>query len=515
MGRQRLEGGAVMAQQMPYLSTDPAAGEYLSLDPNAGEPIAPSPVPSPPPSGVAGFFGEATAGLNPRNINAAIQSAFWHPVATAKGMLAAQDVPRQKGLEAFQRGDYVTGTRHFIDWLIPVLGPRLDEAADWMQQGEYARGLGATTDAGLQIAAPKMISKLPSVGPAIVERLPAGMRAGAAQTAERAAQGQMIGVMAPKTGPQKIRFGNLASDVATDVARRTSAITRSGLADEVAANLERATTALDEVYRAVPAGQRYPTAPILAGLQAELKKLGVQGSRGAVEPATRAAQIASLKQAIAEVRALGSSVDLPNLRTLRIAFDEGAQGVFAPATAADYLATRGAGEGWATARTVLNDFMTTRHPELKAKNADVSLWLKTRDVLNAAEEAERVRPRVGRTIAAHTMGAIVGGGIQGGGAGAAIGAALGPVIERVLANASPALKLATARRLTRLSDALRRNDLAGAGAALNTVSSVLPAAERVATVTQALRILRGLEPEAIRPGLASEDADLWPAGVAR
>src|SRR4030095_9152043 len=120
--------------------------------------VGPEPAsPSQRSGGLGGFLSEATKSINPVNINAAIQSMFWHPIDTAKGMLKAQDVPRHEAMTSFQQGDYLTGTRKLIDWLIPVLGPRVDEAADYMQQGQIARGLGATADVGLTIATPALV----------------------------------------------------------------------------------------------------------------------------------------------------------------------------------------------------------------------------------------------------------------------------------------------------------------------------------------------------------------------
>ena len=481
-----------MPPQSPaYLSSDPQAGtsesEYLSMDPNAGTPLPTPNSPPAPSGGVGGFLSEATQGLNPRNINAAIQSAFWHPIKTGQGMLAAQDVPRQEALTAFQGGDYLTGTRKLIDWLIPVLGPRLDEAADYLQQGQTARGLGATTDVGLAIATPAIVR-------GTVGRLPT--RAGIAQAAEAGAQRRVTEVIAPNVGAHKVRFGNVAADVAGDVARRTTARTRAGLLDEVTANAERANQALDAGYAAVPAGQRVSIRPVVAQLTREIRRLSVAGPRGTViEPATRAAELASLRQALTELQGLGATTTLDNLRNLRQAWDQGAQAVFTPATTSDYLAARGAGSGWASARTVLNDAMVAAHPELRALNADASLWIRARDVLQAAEEVDRVRPRVGRSLMARGLGAASGG-MVGGGWGAAFGAVIAPTIEAALAEASPVVKLTTARRLTQLADALRGGQPGPITAALHQVSAVLPTAERAAFMAQAVRLMRDLQPAA-------------------
>jgi hypothetical protein len=98
------------------------------------------------------YLGEATKSLNPVTILGALDVAFRDPINTAKGILSAQDQLRVKAMDSFKGGDYVTGMRHLAEWMLPFIGPRLSEAGDYMQQGEIAKGLGATTDVGAQIA---------------------------------------------------------------------------------------------------------------------------------------------------------------------------------------------------------------------------------------------------------------------------------------------------------------------------------------------------------------------------
>jgi hypothetical protein len=501
VGWDRLEGGALMPQQSSYLSTDPTAGEYLSTDPTAGEPVAPSATPpATPSSGIGGFFSEATKSINPVNINAAIQSMFWHPIDTAKGMLKAQDVPRHEAMTSFQQGDYVTGTRKLIDWLIPVLGPRLDEAADYMQQGQIGRGLGATADVGLTIATPELVRG--------VTKIPV-TRAGVAETAGDIAERTTARIIAPQVGPQKIRFGTMAADVAPAIARRTTAVTPSGLLNEVSENAARANQALDAAYAASGATP-VSTQPIIANLQRELQNLSVQGTTGAAfTPATRAARVASLKQALTEAQALGPTATLEQLRQLRIAWDDGAQAVFTPITADNFQTARAAGRGWADARTALNDVMIAQHPELAPLNADVHLWTKAQDVLQAAEEVERVRPTVGRSLIARGIGAGIGA-HEGGGMGAALGAIIAPSVEAAIGQASPSAKLVMARQLARLSDALRRGQRGQIQAAVRNVSLTLPAAQRTAFMTQAVRIMRDLEPAAAQEEQPASSAEPKP-----
>lgn len=175
-----------MPPQTPYLTTDPHAGEpeYLSRDPNAGAPLPAPATPAPAPAtGLSGFFAEATQGINPIKLNAAIQQAFWHPIDTAKAWNTASERIRLEGQEAFKRGDFLTGSRKMLDWALSplLLSMRADEAADLMQQGQIARGLGATADVGLAVAGPQIVGKAIQSVP-VVPRIGRGL-----PPAERAA----------------------------------------------------------------------------------------------------------------------------------------------------------------------------------------------------------------------------------------------------------------------------------------------------------------------------------------
>lgn len=105
--------------------------------------------------------------INPVSMVRAAAQTVAHPIETARGVLAAQDVPRQRGVEAFQEGDYLGALRHFVDYAIPVLGPQLDEASNKTAQGpgtrDFYEGVGNTLGVGAQIVAPELLRRAPSV----------------------------------------------------------------------------------------------------------------------------------------------------------------------------------------------------------------------------------------------------------------------------------------------------------------------------------------------------------------
>jgi hypothetical protein len=81
---------------------------------------------------------------------------------------AFDDNIRVEAQQAFEAGDYVTGSRKLINWLIPFLGKRMDEAGDLFAEGEYVKGTAATTDVALASMGPAALKnvkdiKLPGV----------------------------------------------------------------------------------------------------------------------------------------------------------------------------------------------------------------------------------------------------------------------------------------------------------------------------------------------------------------
>jgi len=181
-------------------------------------------------SGVGGFLEEATKSINPRLINAAIQQAFWHPIETAKGLHSAQDKLRLEAGEAFKKGDTATGLRKVVDWLIPILGPRLSEAGDFGAKGDVSRMLGATTDVAVNLfgqkAIPSSLPVLPRIGAkqpaAVAEAVQFGLREGIPVDVATASGNRFIGT-AQKVAEESILGSHLVGPQAR--AAQTQALT--------------------------------------------------------------------------------------------------------------------------------------------------------------------------------------------------------------------------------------------------------------------------------------------------
>lgn len=106
------------------------------------------------------YASEATASLNPKNLYHALKSVVFDLPGVVKNIGQAQGALLGKAEEAYKAGRYTEASRHMVNYLLPLVGPRLDEAGDDFQQGNYAKGLGVVTDLGVQMALPKIGGKV-------------------------------------------------------------------------------------------------------------------------------------------------------------------------------------------------------------------------------------------------------------------------------------------------------------------------------------------------------------------
>lgn len=126
------------------------------------------------------------------------------------GLLDAQKVPFDKARESFSKGDYATGARHTLSYLIPVLGPMLDEQSDKAQAGDIAGSIGGTLGIGTALLAPeaaKMLPKKVAIPPVFRNRNPV--------EAEAVAFGQREGIpidAGTATGSRVVKAAQHVSD---------------------------------------------------------------------------------------------------------------------------------------------------------------------------------------------------------------------------------------------------------------------------------------------------------------
>lgn len=110
------------------------------------------------PNTVGTFAEHAWDQLNPLSAIHTLGTAILHPVNTAKAIGAAQGALYDKAKASYDKGDYLTAARHFVDYLIPLVGPGLDKSADEFQAKKWAAGGGDAIGLGLALLGPEAIS---------------------------------------------------------------------------------------------------------------------------------------------------------------------------------------------------------------------------------------------------------------------------------------------------------------------------------------------------------------------
>lgn len=363
---------------------------------------------------------------------------------------------------------------------VPMIGPYVGGAVDRAQAGDVAGALGELSWMGLPLA-----KKGGAAALAGAKRIPG---AGAvlnplADLADRWSTDQLVDATAPKVGANKARFGRTAARIAPELAREPglSALSREGFHAKVEQGLQTAAADLDAITDAIPAGTRYGTDPLLGRLMAVRDRLMVSGSHESIIPEPRRAAVGILNRAIGQLQNMGPSATFNQLRKLRQAWDEGAKAIYTPSVAQDALKLQSTGRAYADAASAVRDFLTQREPSTAAANARYSLFKSAADYLRAAEEAERVRPKVGRRLLARAAGAMEGG-REGGVGGAAVGAMIGGIVERA-AEAAPTHQILLARKLATAADAVRVGNPARAQQIVTRLAATLPKTKAMLRVT--------------------------------
>lgn len=95
--------------------------------------------------------------VNPVTAVQGAAQAAAHPLDTGSQLLKNQGELALKAKDAFDKGNYTEGIRHFLNYMVPVLGQQTDEAGDLAQKGELAKSAGQTLGIATNIAAPELI----------------------------------------------------------------------------------------------------------------------------------------------------------------------------------------------------------------------------------------------------------------------------------------------------------------------------------------------------------------------
>lgn len=147
---------------------------------------------------VADFMQEWWNQVNPVEGIKGLAQATNHPLDTGGSMLDAQGQLAYKARDAFKRGDYVEGLRHGLNYLLPIIGPQADRAGDLLDQGEYAKGAGATAGIATNVVAPELVKKV---------SLPAGVANKATGVAKDLYQSALKPPVTAANAPQMVATG--------------------------------------------------------------------------------------------------------------------------------------------------------------------------------------------------------------------------------------------------------------------------------------------------------------------
>lgn len=159
------------------------------------------------------------------------------PIKAGANLLKAQGQLFDRAKQAYEQGDYVSAAAHALHWLLPVIGPVLDQAGTELRQGKVAASAGdtlgvATSLFGAKPIAEAVATKSAKIGPVIQTTLTPEE-----QAANRFAQAQDIPLDAATAtgskfarGTQKVAGESLAGSFAAERARaaQDAALARTG-----------------------------------------------------------------------------------------------------------------------------------------------------------------------------------------------------------------------------------------------------------------------------------------------
>jgi hypothetical protein len=428
------------------------------------------------------FAGGVWQNVNPVNLAKGLAQAVVHPLDTIQGAGEQMGQQWEKAGQAWNEGRYSEALGHGAAGSIPLLGPAAAAAGERIGTGDVAGGLGEGVGLLLPVLGPRGVK----AGVKQLGSLPVGGKL--ATVLEGKAADKVAGVMRPEVGPNKLRFGNKAREVAPaiakDLAEEGAPLTKGGFHDAVKTKLAEATNALDEAADARLPNQAFDTGEILKSLRAKrdaltAQNVTVQGKKGpipvgkAVVPAPNAARVAVIDEAIKAVEELGGlnrKVGYEPIRRIRQAYDQQAKVAYNPSMTQDFLRQKGGALGASDVSGALRDALAKWDPVTAEANAQYSLYKAADDVMTAAAETERVRPKVGRQLMARLTG-VLGGGAQAGVPGAVAGYLGAPIIDSVMSSGITT-QLKTAALMQKLAEAIRRRDL-------NTANSLSDQLKRV------------------------------------
>ena len=138
-----------------------------------------------PPSAASRLWENFKSGLGITNDEGA-KNFFEHPINTLMSSFQGQGELAQRAKDSYSKGDYVGAIQHGINYLLPFVGPQLDQAGEQAKQGDTAGAIGRT----LGVSAPIIAGSSPVRGAAMDATAAAKSAVQKAFTPDAAAQAQ-------------------------------------------------------------------------------------------------------------------------------------------------------------------------------------------------------------------------------------------------------------------------------------------------------------------------------------
>lgn len=297
----------------------PAIGEdvsHLMAEPTFKTEVRASDGVEPEGGGIGGFARELWERINPVALAKGIYGAAQDIPGTIKGMGEAQEAIFRKAQEAAAKGDYVTAARHGLNYLIPVLGPDMDHAADMLREGRTAESLGATAGIGAQLVAPAGIAKAarsvrapalsPNPIPAEADAVAFGLREGVPVDAGTATGNRFI------KGLQRVTDESFGGSFVSGKANQQQAVAMQRVGERLADDVHPATVTAEQAGLGVREGVEGVITRLGAEADAAYSKL-----RAFEEQATPTTVTGTVEGRVAG----GGTIPVPQTSQIKLAVD--------------------------------------------------------------------------------------------------------------------------------------------------------------------------------------------------
>lgn len=435
--------------------------------------------PGPQGSAISRFASNAWDVLNPVGMVKGVYDAVTSPVETGKAIYGAQMNQLQKARQAFGEGRYSEALGHTAATALPLVGPIAADAGEQIGSGDIAGGLGKTTGILLPFG---MASSAKRFGLRVAPNR-------AADALEAGASARVVDVMSPKASTQvSRRLGEKAKKIAPEILKENrGGWSRAALQEQILGKLRAAEDALDDATDARLEARAIETEPVLDALRDARRTQTIEATDASlparevttrpsaildasgqpmevttarelpygrdVVPGPNQPRVSMIDQAIGELEQLGPTSTYEPLRKMRQSYDGPAKTVYNPSLVDDFLKKSGEAKGAADVTAAIRETLAKVDPATAQANGRYALYKGATDIIEAAEQVEKARPKVGRKIMARLTGTIFGA-QAGGPAGALAGLTLGPAVEGLL-NAGFTTQLQTARIMADIADAIR------------------------------------------------------------